>query len=58
MSPKHPEKEVAVVLAALGTPIKPKKKRKRQTPLYFKTGKSIRIKQGKSQIHTRTLIII
>lgn len=42
-------REVAAVLAALSTPPKPKEKRKRVTPLYFKARRSDRIKTGKPQ---------
>ena len=43
------EREAAAVLAALSTPPKPKEKRKRETPLYFKARRSVRIKMGKPQ---------
>jgi len=42
-------REAAAVLAALSTPPKPKEKRKRETPLYFKARRSVRIKTGKPQ---------
>lgn len=42
----------------MGTQIKIKNKRQRQTPLYFKTRKSSRIKEGKPQNPTNTPIII
>ena len=40
-------REAAAVLAALSTPPKPKEKRKRETPLYFKARRSVRIKTSK-----------
>ena len=43
------EREVVAVLAGLNTPPKPKEKRKRETPLYFKARRSVRIKTGKPQ---------
>jgi len=52
------EREVAVSLPALSTPIKQKGKRMRQTPLYFRTRKSTRIKQGKPQTSTKIPIEI
>jgi len=56
--PEPTEKEAIAALDALSTPIKSKKKRQRQTPMYFKTRKSTRIGQGKSQTPTRTPIFI
>lgn len=42
-------REEAAVLAALITPPKPKEKRKREIPLYFKARRSVRIKTGRPQ---------
>ena len=42
-------REAAAVLAGLNTPPKPKDKRKRETPLYFKARRRVRIKTGKPQ---------
>jgi len=39
-------------------PIKSKGKRKRQTPLYFRTRKSTRIRKGRPQTPTKTPIFI
>ena len=47
MSPEATEREVVAVLTTLSTPIKKKGKIRRKTPLYFRTRKSTRIKQGK-----------
>ena len=47
LSPEPTEKEATFALASLSTPIKSKRKRQRKTPLYFKTRRSISIKQGK-----------
>jgi len=44
-------------LTALSTPIKSKGKRQRQTPLYFIIRKIPRIKQGRPQTPTKTVII-
>jgi len=52
------EDEVAATLATLGTPMKSKKKRSRQTHLYFKTRKSTRIRQSKPETPTKVPIII
>ena len=40
------EQEVVATLATLGTLVKNKRKRQRQGPLYFKTRKRTKIKQG------------
>ena len=40
------EREAAAVLAALSTPPKPREKRKREAPLYFKARRSVRIKRA------------
>ena len=37
------------MLAALSTPPKPREKRKREAPLYFKARRSFRIKTGRPQ---------
>lgn len=50
--------EAAAVLAALSTPPKPKEKRKRETPLYFKARRSVRIKTGKPQPPSKSPIVI
>ena len=42
-------REGAAMLASHNTPHKPKEKRKRETPLYFKARRSVRIKMGKPQ---------
>ena len=52
------EREVAAVLAALSTPTKPREKRKRETPLYFKARRSVRIKTGKPQPPPKSPIVI
>jgi len=52
------EREAAVVLAALSTPPKPREKRKRDTPLYFKARRSVRIKTGKPQPPSKSPIFI
>ena len=41
-------REAAAVLAGLSTPPKPKGKRKRDPPLYFKARRSVRIKTGQA----------
>ena len=51
-------REAAAVLAALSTPPKPKEKRKRETPLYFKSRRSVRINTGKPQPPSSSPIII
>ena len=58
MSPEAIEREATISLTALSTPIKQKGKRQRQTPLYFRTRKSIRIIQGKPQTSTKIPIKI
>lgn len=45
-------------MATLNTLVKPQKKRQRQTPLYFKTRKSTKIKKGKPQTPTKAPITI
>ena len=50
-------REAAAVLAALSTPPKPKEKRKRETPLYFKARRSVRIKTGKPQPPSKSPIV-
>ena len=52
------EREAVATLTALSTPIKPKKKRKRQASMYFKARKSIRIKTGKPQPSSKVPITI
>ena len=51
-------REAATVLAGLYTPPKPKDKRKRETPLYFKARRSVRIKTGKPQAQSSSPIVI
>jgi len=58
VSPKPTKREVAAALTALTTPIKQKGNRQRQTPLYFKTRKSTRIRQEKPQKPTKIPIVI
>jgi len=58
MSPEGTEREATASLTALNIPIKKKGKRRRKTPLYFRKGKSKRIKQGKPQISTKIPIEI
>ena len=50
--------EAAAVLAGLSTPPKQKGKRKRETPLYFKARRSVRIKTGKPQAQSSSPIVI
>ena len=57
-SPCPTQKEIADTLSTLSTPIKPKMKRQRSNPLYFKTMKSTRINQGRLQTLTKAPIII
>jgi len=47
VSPEAPKREEAASLTALNTPVKQKRKRRRKAPLYFRTRKRKRIKQGK-----------
>jgi len=58
VSPKTLAREIAIVLAALSTPAKPKGKMKRQPSMYFKAQKSSRIKMGKPQPSSKEPIII
>lgn len=58
VSSKATEREATTSLTALSTPIKQKGKRKRQSPLYFRTRKSTRIRQGKPQASTKIPIVI
>lgn len=58
MSPEATEREVAAALTALSTRIKQKGKIRRQAPLYLRTRKSTRIKQGKPKISTKNRIEI
>jgi len=58
VSPEATKREVLAALTALSTPIKQKGKRQRQTPLYFRTRKSTRIRQGKPQTLTKIPIVI
>jgi len=58
VSPEPTEKEVAASLTSLSTPIKSTRKRQRKTPLYLKTRRRTRIKQGRPQTPTKTPIII
>lgn len=51
-------REAAAVMAALSTPPKPKEKRKRETPLYFKARRSVRMKASKPQPLSNSLITI
>lgn len=51
-------REAAVVLAALSTPAKQKRKRKRETSMYFKARRSTRIKVGKPYPPSKDPIII
>lgn len=44
VSPKPTEREATTALTALSTPTNQKGKRQRQTALYFRTRKSIRIR--------------
>jgi len=52
------EREVAAMLAALSTPPKPREKWKRETPLYFKARRSVRIKMGRPQTPSSSPITI
>ena len=52
------EREAAAMLAALSTPPKPKEKRKREIPLYFKAKRSVRIKTGRPQPPSNSPITI
>jgi len=52
------ERGATTTLTALISPIKQKGKRQRQTPSYFRTRKSIRIRQGKPQTPTKIPIVI
>lgn len=52
------EREASTTLTTIITPIIKKGKRQRQTPLYFKTSKSTRIRQGKPQTPTKIPIVI
>ena len=58
MYPEVSEGEAATTITTLGTPVKKKGKIRRQIPLYFRTRKSTRIKQGKPQISTKNPIEI
>ena len=58
MSSEATEKEEVSSLIVLSTSVKQKLKRRRQATLYFRTRKSIRIKQGKPQISTKIPIEI
>lgn len=49
---------MVATLATLGTHIKPKRRQLRQGPLYFKIGRSTRIRQGKTQPPTKVPITI
>ena len=51
-------REAAAVLATLGTSPKLKEKRKRDTPLYFKARRSVRIKTGRPQPPSKDSITI
>ena len=55
--PEATKREAIASLTTLSTLVKQKCKR-RQAPLYFRTRKSTRIKQGKPQISTKTPIEI
>ena len=46
------------MLAALSTPPKPREKRKRETPLYFKARRNVRIKTGRPQPPSTSPIVI
>jgi len=52
------EREVAVAVATLSTPIKQNQKRKIKTSMYFRARKSIRIKIGKPQPSSKIPITI
>ena len=56
MSPDITYQEVAATLATLRTLVK--EKRKRQTPMYFRTRKIQRVRQGKPQTLTKSPISI
>ena len=58
VSLEAPKRELVAALTTLSNPIKQKGKRRRQTPLYFRTRESTRIKQGKPQISTKIPIEI
>jgi len=58
VSPEATERELVAALTTLTTLIKKKGKRKMQTPLYFRTRKSTRIRQGKPQTSTKIPIQI
>jgi len=58
VSPEAPNRKATAAFNALNSPVMQKGKRRRQTPLYFRTRKSTRIKQGKPQISTKIPIEI
>jgi len=58
VSPEPTEKEEVASLTTLITPLKKKDKRLRKTPLYFRTRKSARIREGKPQTPTKIPIFI
>lgn len=58
VSPEATKREAEAALTALSTPFKQKGKRQRQTPLYFRTRKGTRIRQGKPQASTKIPIVI
>lgn len=51
-------REAVAMLTTLSTPPKPKEKRKRETPLYFKARRSLRIKTGRPQSQSKDPITI
>lgn len=51
-------REAATVLVGLSTPPRPKGKKKRDPPLYFKSRRSVRIKTGKPQAQSNNPIVI
>lgn len=58
VSPEATKREAAAALTTFSTPIKQKGKRHRQTPLYFRTRKITRIRQGKPQTSSKLPIVI
>lgn len=58
VSRKAPQREAVAALIALSTLTKQKGKRSQKIPLYFRTEKSTRIKQGQPKISTKILIEI
>ena len=58
MSSEVPKRKATATITDLSTPVKKNGKRRRKTPLYFRTRKITRIKQGKPKISTKIPIEI